>query len=222
MKNGLLSVALVCIVASLGYGDVTGNSNGDGGSIPDNAPGGYVSTVTITDAEVIQDASFSIEGLQHSWIGDLIITVDHVNSGKSAVLMHRVGTTSNPGSVGDSSDMNGTYTFQDGNASIWSTAASGGTDFVVPSDVYDPSGVNESFVSLNSIFGGEVTNGDWVFTISDNNETQTGTFFQTSVDFITVVPEPGMMATLGIGVLLGGVCLRRRYQRKKLARVSQA
>ena len=144
MKIGLLSFAIACAVAATGFADVVGDSNGDGGSIPDNSPAGYVSTVTITDAEIIQDASFSIQGLQHSWIGDLIITVDHTTSGKSAVLMHRVGTTSNPNSVGDSSDMNGTYTFQDGNPSIWSEAANGDTNYVVNPGVYDASGAKRS------------------------------------------------------------------------------
>jgi subtilisin-like proprotein convertase family protein len=215
MKIGLLTLTLVCAINSVGFGDVIGNSNGDGGSIPDNTPGGYISTVTITDAEIIQDASFSIEGLQHSWIGDLIIEVTHSTSGKSALLVHRVGTTANPSSVGDSSDVNGTYTFQDGNASIWSEAANGDTNYVVTPAVYDASGVNEAVVNLNSIFGGEVTHGDWVFNISDNNATQTGTFFQTSVSFVSAIPEPGAMATLVIGTLFGGIYLRRRYQKQK-------
>lgn len=217
MKTRLLACCLACFVTSISYADVTGSSNGDGGMIPDNSPTGYVSTVTITDSEVIQEAAFSIEGLQHFWIGDLTITVDHSTSGKSAVLVHRVGTTANPNSVGDSSDVNGTYTFEDGNASIWSEAASGDTDYVVNPGTYDASGVNEAIVNLNSIFGGEMTNGDWVFTISDHNATQTGSFFQTSVAFVSAIPEPGMMAVIVIGTLLGGICLRRRHGlRRKL------
>ncbi len=221
MKIGLLTLTMLCVITSFGFGDVIGNSNGDGGTIPDNSPGGYISTVTITDSEIIQDASFSIEGLQHSWIGDLIIEVTHSTSGKSALLLHRVGTTSSPGSVGDSSDVNGTYTFQDGNASIWSEAANGDTDYVVTPAVYDASGANEVVVSLNSIFGGEMTNGDWVFNISDNNATQSGTFFQTSVSFVSAIPEPGATATLIIGTLFGGIYLRRRYQKQKSDRAAE-
>ena len=222
MRIGLLTITLMCAFASVGFGDVVGNSNGDGGSIPDNDSGGYVSTVTITDSEIIQDASFSIEGLDHSWIGDLIISVTHSTSGKSALLMHRVGTTSNPNSVGDSSDVNGTYTFQDGNASIWSEAANGDTDYVVTPGTYDASGVNEAVVNLNSIFGGEVTNGDWVFNISDNNATQSGTFFQTSVSFVSAIPEPGAMATLIVGTLFGGIYLRRRYHQQKTVSAAES
>lgn len=221
MRSRLLSLALTCLFASTSLADVTGNSGNDGGSIPDNTPSGYVSTVTITDSEVIEDAKFSIEGLNHSWIGDLIITISHSTSGKSATLMHRVGSTSNPNSTGDSSDVNGTYMFQDGNSSIWSEAANGDTDYVVTPGLYDASGVNETAVSLNALFGGELTNGDWTFAISDNNATQTGSFVQTSVEFVSAiaVPEPGTMAIVVMGTLFGGVLLRRRHYGKSKSNV---
>jgi len=205
-----------CLATTTCFADVNGNSGNDGGNIPDNTAGGYTSVVTITDSEVITDAKFSVEGLSHSWVGDLIITIAHSTSGKSATLMHRVGTTANPNSVGDSSDMNGTYMFQNGNGSIWTEAANGDTDYDVTAGTYEASGVNEAVVDLNSIFGGELTNGDWTFNISDNNGTQTGSFTQTSVSFISAVavPEPGTMATIVVGTLFGGVFLRRRQQKK--------
>lgn len=220
MKTGLLGLVLALGMVSIGWADVAGDSGGDGGNIADDNAAGYVSTVTITDHEIIQDASFTIEGLQHSWIGDLIITIDHSTSGKSAILMHRVGTTANPNSVGDSSDLNGTYTFNDGNASIWSEAGNGDTNYVINPGSYDASGVNEAVVNLNSIFGGESTAGDWMFTISDNNATQTGSFVQTSVSFVSAIPEPGFMAVLIVGTLFGGVWIRRRMQRVKLTQPS--
>ncbi len=211
-----LVVAACCIASATCMADVVGNSGNDGGNIPDNNAGGYTSVVTITDSEVITDAKFSIEGLSHSWIGDLIITIAHSTSGKSATLMHRVGTTAAPGSVGDSSDMNGTYMFQNGNGSIWTEAANGDTNYDVVAGTYEASGVNEAVVDLNSIFGGELTNGDWTFNISDNNAAETGAFTQSSVSFVSTVavPEPGTMATIIVGTLFGGIFLRRRQQKK--------
>lgn len=219
MRNGLLRLAMTLaafglLATSASFADVFGDSGNDGGAIADNSSAGRNSVVTITANQVIQDASFSVEGLQHSWIGDLIITVSHSASGKSAVLMHRVGTTSTPGSTGDSSDMNGTYTFNDGNPSIWTAAANGDTDFITPSGTYDASGINESIVSLNDIFAGESTAGTWTFNISDNNENETGTFVQTSVNFVTAVPEPGTYAAVVMSTLLGGFYLRRRRMKK--------
>lgn len=214
-RIAMLLVAFGLFASTASADEVTGNS-GPGGAIPDSNSAGVNSTVTITDNEVIQDASFSIEGLQHSWIGDLIITVSHSTSGKSATLMHRVGTTSSPVSTGDSSDMNGTYTFNDGNPSIWTAAANGDTSFVVPGGTYDASGINEVPVSLNDIFAGETTQGTWTFNISDNNGQETGTFSQTSVRFITAVPEPGTYAAIVMSTILGGIYLRRRQLKKRV------
>ncbi len=208
-------LATICLAVTASFADVNRNSNNDGGNIPDNDSGGYLSTVTITENEIISNANFSVEGLSHSWIGDLIISISH--AGKSATLMHRVGTTSSPGSIGDSSDVNGTYMFQDAGASIWTEAANGDTSYVVSPGTYSASGQNEALVDLNSIFAGETTQGDWVFNISDTNATQTGSFVQTSVSFVSTaaVPEPGTMATIVVGTLFGGIFLRRRQHRLK-------
>lgn len=212
-RFSIIAVATILLVSVSGYSvllaDVIADSNGDGGNIPDNDASGYQSIIQISQNEIIQDASFSVEGLQHSWIGDLIISVEHSTSGKTATLLHRVGTTSNPGSTGDSSDVNGTYTFNDGNPSIWTEAATGDTAFVVPAGTYDASGVNEAIVNLNDLFAGESTAGTWTFTISDNNETQTGSFFQTSVSFVSAVPEPSTYMILLLTALAGIVLARR-------------
>jgi len=213
--RSLLVAAMVCMMAGYTYGDVAGNSGQSGNSaIPDNNTGGTTSVVTITQNEIIQDAKFTIEGINHSWIGDLIIEVEHSTSGKTAMLMNRVGNSITQ-LTGDSSDVNGTYMFQDGNTSLWSAAAIPNDTEFVPVGTYDASGFGEAVVSLNSIFAGETTEGDWTFTIADANATQAGTYVQTSVQFTsTAVPEPGTMATLVFGTFLGGVYFRRRHQKK--------
>jgi hypothetical protein len=132
--------------------------------------------------------------------------------------MHRVQTGGINGATGDSSDMNGTYLFQDGNASLWSEAANGDSNYIVSSGTYAASGMGEGMVDLNGIFGGEMTNGNWTFSISDNNETQMGSFVQTSVEFVSTIaiPEPGPMAAVVLGTLFGGIMLRRRQQKRML------
>jgi len=220
-----IAFTVAVLISSTSFADdVTGDSQNDGGFIFDNDSGGFISTVTITESEIIESARFTIEGLQHSWIGDLILTVTHLETGSTATLFNRVGTTSNLNSTGDSSNVgnivggpNGTYTFADNSPSIWTEAANGDTDFTVPGGTYEASGANEAFVSLNSRFAGESTLGNWQFNISDNNANEIGSFLQTSVEFETAaaVPEPGTMATVVLGTLFGGVYVRRRHQKKK-------
>jgi len=209
-------LSLALIFSTCSFADVTGNSGGDGGAIPDNDSGGYVSTVTITDSEIISEARFTIEGLQHTWIGDLIITVAHSTSGKMATLMHRVGKTSNPASNGFDTNLDGNYTFDTNGPSIWTAAANGDSNFVVPGGTYAASGLNEAVVDLDAIFSGEDTAGTWTFNISDNRGGDVGQFVQTSVAFVSsaaAVPEPGTMGTMIMGALFGGVFFRRRRQK---------
>ena len=191
------------ILTATAHADVPGVSDDNGGAgflIPDN--GSVESLIRINRNERIVSASFSVEGLQHSWIGDLIINVAHSTSGRTATLMHRVGTTASPGSTGDSSDVNGTYTFSDGNPSIWSAAANGDTTFIVPAGTYDASGENEAAVNLDAVFGGVTTAGDWTVTIADANETQSGQFLRTSLFFVSV-PEPNsLIVVVGLALFL--------------------
>ena len=185
MKIRLLSMAFACLLTVPVFADTGGNSGGDGGAITDNDPAGVTSIVSISDNEIIQDLTFSVEGLNHSFIGDLIITVSHSTSGKSATLMNRVGTGVGAPD-GDSSDLNGTYSFADGAGSIWSEAANGDTNYELTPGTYAASGAGESAVDLASIFAGETTQGDWTFTISDNNGGETGSFTQTSIAFTLI------------------------------------
>jgi hypothetical protein len=221
MKLRLLgALAIACMAGSPVFADVVESSNQTSATtITDNDPNGVTSVVNITANETIQEARFGIEGLDHTWIGDLIMTVTHTESGKSATLMHRVGGAA---LLGDSSDVNGTYMFETAATnSIWTAASNTADDEVVAVGTYQATEDGEVPVDLDTIFGGGTTAGEWVFNISDNNLTQggsgepEGSFLRTSVNFRSVaVPEPGTMATVMFGTLLGGIYLRRRHQKK--------
>ena len=214
------AMAIAVLMSSTAFADnVTGTNVGDAFiTIPDSPGAGVTSTVTITESEIIESARFSIEGLQHSWIGDLIVTVSNLNTGAAATLFSRVGSTGSSISRGFATNVNGTYTFADGNGSLASNAANSDTNFEVPAITYDASGFLEAEVSLDSIFGGTSTFGDWQFTITDLAAPDNGFFTGVTVDFeTTAVPEPGTMATIVMGTLFGGVYLRRRHSKKKTA-----
>ncbi len=218
---GAITMALLMSSTSLAD-NITATNVGDSFiNISDNET--VTSTVTITESEIIESARFSIEGLQHSWIGDLIVTVANLNTGVSAQLFNRVGSTGSPISRGFATNLNGTYTFADGNGSLQSNAANSDTNFEVPAITYDASGFLEAEVSLDSIFGGTSTAGDWQLTISDAVSPDNGIFTGITVEFeTTAVPEPGTMATIVMGTLFGGVYLRRRHSKKKATSPSES
>ena len=184
------------------------------GSIPDGT-GSRISTVTITAADftagqVIQTAEFRLNNIQHTWIGDLVVTIQHSLSGQTATLFNRVGKNSLAPGVGDSSNLNGNYSFRDGSPSLWSEAANGGDTFDLEVGTYAASGADEVEVSLNNTFFGFNPTGDWNFTLLDLNTGNAGSIGSTTVNLITAIPEPGTIAGLGLLLLCGGTFRRRR------------
>ena len=215
MKRSLLLTFIGCLLASPLFADVSGTSTHPSPRIiTDDDAAGVTSTVTITDSEIIQSAKFSINGLTHSWIGDLIITVENETTGSKATLMSRPGFEGVP--PGFSADVNGTYMFEDGGASIWTASNTNDSDFEVPEGTYAASDAGEAAVSLQTAFAGENTMANWKFTVTDTNATQIGQFISTSVNFTSVaVPEPGTMATVVFSTFLAGVYFRRRHLKTK-------
>lgn len=212
-RSSLLFSCIVLAMTSSCLADVSGSSGG--GAIPDDTNSGVVSTITITDAETIQNARFGIQGLAHTWVGDLSATVIHTDTlgnSTNARLFFRTGKASSSG-PGDSSDVNGTYLFRDDASPTtgdwWAEAGATGNG---PGDSMTPGTYRASdnfggFVDLDSIFGGKSTAGTWSLRLSDHNPQETGSFTGFTAEFITSVPEPtGAMAVIGLGALF----LRRR------------
>lgn len=161
--------ALTLALATVATGDTY---VGPGAVIPDgviDGPPGVVTTdIVVPGGFIVGDLSVSLVGLTHSWIGDLVVTLTHLPTGATQTVMHRVGL---PGQTqfGDSSNLNGTYSFNDlFGGDLWATAASGGTNWVVPSGGYFPSAAGSpAAVSLLSTFGGKPALGTWRLTVSD-------------------------------------------------------
>jgi len=104
----------------------------------------------------------------HSWVGDLIFTLEHVDTGTTAVIIDRVGVP------------------------VVSTVGCGGDDILAEIDdeaalpVEDECAdavptINGSFIggdpannSLLAAFAGEDINGTWTMTVSDNAGLDTG------------------------------------------------
>lgn len=209
----------------LGFGVVAGSAMaqtfgpGPGGLIPDNSATGLTSDIVVSSSDVITSFNWvSITfSTKHTWAGDLIVKLTHVESGKDVHLFSRLGATTHTG-LGDSSDLEGTYRFFNTGASFATAAAGVAGGVVIPTGDYARSShaAGTSFVnSLGiqqfdpdnyTIFNGGALGGTWRLFINDNAGGDTGAISGWSFN-VDAVPEPASMAVLGLGA---AALLRRR------------
>lgn len=202
---GGLAVAAIASAAS------ATTYTGAGGTIPDNNPAGFTSDIVIDidDDFIVKDLTISLVGLTHTWIGDLIVSIEKVGSGASQFLFNRVGSTTVTG-VGDSSNLGGTYNFNDAfTGDLWAAAAAGGTGVTVPGGNYFASAaLSPNQVFLKPTFENLTGAGTWRLKISDNAGADLGSLGSWSISFVkNPIPAPGALALLGLAGLAGG---RRR------------
>ncbi len=156
---------------------------GTGGNVPDNNAAGISSTINVSDNFAMTDLrSVTIIGLQHTFLGDLIVTLSH--SGRTVDILDRVQGDGDA-STGDSSNLSGFYRFfATGGANFNAAAAAVGDDGVVAGGVYVPvpvgntapvGGVSPANGSLND-FAGQNVNGAWTLNLSDRNNGNIGSF----------------------------------------------
>ena len=142
-------------------------------AIPDNDAAGVSSTQTIDSAKNISDLNVSLN-IPHTLVGDLIVTLTHIDTGTSATLLDRPGTT-NPtffdrGCQGDNVD-----------ATIDDEGADGNAESMCdnnPAIHGNVVGGDPATSSLLAAFDGESFGGDWQLTVSDNARGETGTLDQ--------------------------------------------
>jgi len=197
--------ALAAAVATSSLGPVV-NYSGAGFTIPDNSPAGVSSSINVGEVGNLVSVKVTLKGLTHTWVGDLIVTLQ--NSNGTATLFHRTGSTTTTG-VGDSSNLNGDYTFSDtgpyspqATGSFWTEAAAGGDTYVMRSGTYYASGAlsGAQVLMFNSLQGN--VNGTWTLKISDNAGADLGSLGAWNVQ-IEYIPAPGALALLGLAGLAG-------------------
>ncbi len=178
------------------------SASGPGGVIPDNYPvSGQVfsSSVSVPTSAIIAGVSFT--GLNHTWCGDLIMTLTGPGAGNSFTFFHRPGQTTATG-VGQNGDFlaGNTYAFADGGMA-WNTGSTipSGNYAPVFSPFAPPQPIN-SFAGLSSPVAGT-----WTLTISDHAELDVGSL--TNWSLVYKAPAPGVAALFGVAGVAG---LRRR------------
>lgn len=69
-------------------------------AIPDNNPGGINSVIEVNDARYIYDLEVRLD-VSHTWIGDLVVRLSHLETGKSINLIERPGPPGSPEGCGE-------------------------------------------------------------------------------------------------------------------------
>jgi hypothetical protein len=209
---------------------------GTGFPIPDNLPAGASSTIAVPNSFTPQSVTVTLDfsaaagGVRHTWLGDLIGTLQH---GATVIdLFRRAGKSVNDGSDGDSSNFLGIYTFTDAAANRIIDVAGGlpgANDATgdLPNGNYrattntfngvDGTGTppfsGETAVSLNSSFGGQNVSGNWTLTLIDGAANDIGTLGSWSITLApAAVPEPSALALLGLAAA-SGLAGRWRWRR---------
>lgn len=216
-----LSIAAAGTAAFIALGStgsaqaLTMNYTGSGFSIPDNKPTGVSSNIVVSDNLNISDITVTLNNLNHTWIGDLVATLTNVTTNTTVSLFNRVGRVGS--GLGDSSNFGGTYSFNDAfTGNLWTTAAAAGN--------YFPTGANSAAIASPSLtaFNGNLSQGTWRLTISDNEDYDTGSLGSWNLSVTgsqpqapQAVPEPGsVLGLLAIGAMGAGSTLMRKKGQK--------
>ena len=134
-------------------------------AIPDNTAAGVDDSTTVSSGLTLSDLNISILAT-HSWVGDLKLTVRHVQTGTSVVIIDRPGVpaTTN-GCSGDNIDA----VLDDQASSPVETQCSG-----------TPPAISGTFQPNNplSAFNGQSLDGTWTLNVADLAGQDTGTLVQ--------------------------------------------
>ena len=64
------------------------NGSAPNADIPDDNSTGVIDTITITESGVLTDLNVYLD-IHHPWVGDLIVTLEHMETGVSVELVNR-------------------------------------------------------------------------------------------------------------------------------------
>ncbi|NEO01846.1 MAG: hypothetical protein F6K50_42635 [Moorea sp. SIO3I7] len=144
---------------------------GSGGDIPDGK-GSFLDNIIVKENFQVKEVSVKLHNMVHTWVGDLVVSLRHGETGIVVDLFQQPGKP-NFSSSGYSSDIKGDYSFNDHNSEDFEAAA--GANTVVPSGNYHP-------VESLSAFDGLSAAGSWQLIIKDNAAGDSGSLGSWSLD----------------------------------------
>lgn len=176
MQYSSLQVRSFCALLALAGAMQSANVNADQAcfsipapaAIPDNNPTGITKTLTLPANAVIQDLNVSLN-ITHTFVGDLKVTLRHVESGTTIDLINRMVLSPVSLSSCSSNNLNVVLDDQGTGGAMHSTcgASSGALTPISPPN-YTPK------MPLSN-FNGQSINGNWELKVSDVVSVDTGT-----------------------------------------------
>jgi hypothetical protein len=208
VQHRLLAIAVSLLLAiqfsaPVAQGDmIWGQAPFVNGDILD-AGGDVLSTITITDPGIIQEIRVTIQGIEHTNVGDLVVELRFLgpggpsgSGGNPAYLFFRPNVDS-INTLGSRGNLDGDYTFTTDptDANFWTESAIPDDQVVPPELDYFASDTNGDFHDLAGpdFFGGFNTLGDWQLVIRDENAfgNNEGSVVAWTIEFTaTAIPEP--------------------------------
>ena len=188
---------------------------GSGGGLPDSN-NTFTSSIFVADDISIDNITVNLEAFTHTWVGDLVATIEHEESGQSVDLFHRVGLNNPvpPTCCGDSTNLGGNYSFNDSfTGDLWFAADQ--SDPIASGD-YFASTINGAQSFLGDFTALTSAVGTWTLSIYDGAGGDQGSLGSWSIDVEgesvegESVPEPasllGLMifGAIGVGSRLKG------------------
>jgi len=145
--------------------------SGHGGNIPDGR-GSFINDIVVKDSFNVTDVTVTLYDLVHSWCGDLIVQLHHLETNTVVNVFRRPGQPQFSSS-GYSSDLKGDYSFNDHNTVDFVAAA--GQNTVIPSGNYTSCGSLRAFYGLSAA-------GTWRLTVTDSTPGDLGSLGSWKLD----------------------------------------
>jgi subtilisin-like proprotein convertase family protein len=141
-------------------------------AIPDNNPSGVSNTLNVPTGGAISDLNVALD-ITHTWVGDLILTLQHVDTGTTVTILNRVGATSGTAGcsgndIDNTADDEAALSFENN-----CTFGANPTQAYIAGQSYQ--GGDPASSTLLAAFDGESLAGAWTLTVSDNAGLDTGT-----------------------------------------------
>lgn len=162
-------------------------------AIPDSPGAAATQTFTVPAGGVITDLDVSVE-VRHTWVGDLVITITHVTTGTSVIIMDRPGV---PASTFGCANSDVVCRFDDASAVLVETMCGGGPAIGPVARPQSPL----------SAFNGEGIGGDWRISVQDFAGGDVGTINNWCLIYVAGPPMPTCSVMAPPGTTSGPVNL---------------